>query len=405
MNILLALALFSFPAFAALPADAEIDKVVLGETARLKGFCNNGVCPRTKNIAVGIIDKDGYKIRYYLDGKPDPNPPKAAYPVTSITQAFTAAILAELAAEGKVDLDQPAAKYLPPAKDGKPAALPTFNGAPFTVRHVLTHTAGLPRYPAPKPGESEASFHWRLRNAYSVHDAYADLKSINLSYAPGSQFQFSNLGYALLTALIAKAEGKSYEETLKNRVLGPLGMKSSGVRVPANNHATGHDENGKAIPEKSLWFVNESVMDGTGALKVTPDDFLRFLAAELGLSTFGAVPPALGKAMQATQEPHVFLQSSLRGGDDEAEIIPVTPSSAKDFLTLGKDDYVAMGWLANPAGKRWKQAGGILGFRSRVFLDRKKGPVAAFAFSNSDLKGERAVVTPIARELLKLYLR
>lgn len=139
--------------------------------------------------------------------------PQTNYRLASVSKQFTASAILLLAQDGKLHLDDPVRKWLP--------SLPASADA-VTLKHLLTHTSGLIDYEdvmAQDATENE-----------QVHDAEVLrlLESQNRSYfAPGTDYRYSNSGYALLALIVEKASGKRYAAFLHDRIFAPLGMNDT----------------------------------------------------------------------------------------------------------------------------------------------------------------------------------
>lgn len=136
--------------------------------------------------------------------------PQTNYRLASVSKQFTAASILLLAQDGKLSLDDRLRKWLP--------SLPASADA-ITLKQVLTHTSGLIDYEdvmAQDATENE-----------QVHDAdvLRLLESQDRTYfAPGTDYRYSNSGYALLALVVEKASGKRYAAFLNDRIFAPLGM-------------------------------------------------------------------------------------------------------------------------------------------------------------------------------------
>jgi len=142
--------------------------------------------------------------------------PETLYPIASVTKPLTAAALMILVERGLVDLDKPANAYLANAK------LRAFEGdaARATVRRLLHHTSGLPMY-------------WRFYYA-GRSTPKPPLETILQRYGmlvdrPGENYNYSNLGYAVLESIIEQVSGKPYPEFVRDEVFKPLGMSRTAV--------------------------------------------------------------------------------------------------------------------------------------------------------------------------------
>ncbi|MGQ0650611.1 MAG: serine hydrolase [Gemmatimonadaceae bacterium] len=142
--------------------------------------------------------------------------PASAYSLASISKPFTATGLMKLVERKRVDLDRPVNEYLGAAKlrahEGQASAA--------TVRHVLTHTAGLP-------------LHYQFFYADGGYRPPTTDETIRrfgiLVYRPGSGYQYSNLGFGLLDYVIRRQSGLSYGEYMRREVFGPLGLTHTSV--------------------------------------------------------------------------------------------------------------------------------------------------------------------------------
>ncbi|HXI45167.1 MAG TPA: serine hydrolase domain-containing protein [Candidatus Acidoferrales bacterium] len=185
-------------------------------------------------------------IRVGEDATPDAD---SVFRIASMTKSFTAAAILSLRDEGRLRLDDPIADHLP-----RLAGLrgPTTDSPPITIRHLLTMTAG---FPTDDP--------WGDRQQGLDTDAFLDLvaRGLTFAWAPGTRFEYSNLGYGILGRLVTAVAGREYREVVRERLLEPLGMPSTGyleAEVAPERLARGY-----------VWrdgtFLDEP-MDGYGAL-------------------------------------------------------------------------------------------------------------------------------------------
>lgn len=123
-----------------------------------------------------------------------------------LTQPFTAYVLAQLVQEGKVKLTDQASQFL-----SRNTRIPSFNGEKITFLNLATHTSGLP----------DAYFN---PDSFSVRGMFLFLQGYKLPYAPGSQYQFSNLGYGLLTHLLGRVGREGYPNMIDRMIVKPQQM-------------------------------------------------------------------------------------------------------------------------------------------------------------------------------------
>ncbi len=154
-----------------------------------------------------------------------PATPATVYRIGSVTKLFTATAIMQLRDQGKLRLDDPVARHLPGFKVRSP-----FPDAPaITIRHLLTHTSGLPR---------EGAFpYWTTHEFPSRAEILAALPGQTAIHPPGETYKYSNLGMALLGAVVAAVSGESYPDYVRKHLFEPLGMSSTAV-APAGELLT-----------------------------------------------------------------------------------------------------------------------------------------------------------------------
>ena len=134
-----------------------------------------------------------------------PVTPGTVFPIGSISKIFTAIALLQLQQSGKVDLNAPPARYLPWFQVRS-------SYAPFTIHHLLSHTAGLPSDRDDLPST--------LYAAFAVHEQ-------PVGFAPGERFAYSNVGYQILGRVVEAAASISLNDFERAGIFEPLGMTSS----------------------------------------------------------------------------------------------------------------------------------------------------------------------------------
>jgi D-alanyl-D-alanine-carboxypeptidase/D-alanyl-D-alanine-endopeptidase len=178
--------------------------------------------------------------------------------IGSVTKVFTSLVLARLAERGEVGLDQPLSDFLP-APDG------------ITLRHLATHTSGLPRLP--KGMLLRAILRRDVTDPYA--DCTADFLIENLSRirpgTPGKRFRYSNLGAGLLGLALSRHAGMGYADLVAREVTTPLGLTGTGIGGPV---VQGHKADGKPT---GPW--NLADLAGAGGLRSTMTDLVRFVRA------------------------------------------------------------------------------------------------------------------------------
>jgi len=169
--------------------------------------------------------------------------------IASMTKSFTAAAVLHLRDEGRLRLDDPVAQYVPALSDWHPYAA---DAAPVTIRDLLTMSAGL-----------ATDDPWGDRQQGLPLDEFERLLAGRPSFAlpPGVVYEYSNLGYGILGRVITAATGREYREVVRERLLDPLGMASTGYleeEVPEDRLMHGYVRRGDELIREGR--------DGYGAL-------------------------------------------------------------------------------------------------------------------------------------------
>src|SRR3954454_23948098 len=175
---------------------------------------------RIPGLAWGVVRDGGLvhsggtgRARAGEDALPDAD---SIFRIASMTKSFTAAAVVLLRDEGRLRLDDPAAQLVPAIAGWRnpPAA-----SAPITIRQLLTMPAGLP-----------TDDPWGDRQQALPIDEFDRLLRAGPAFAwpPGTVFDYSNLGYGILGRVITTVAGAEYRDVVRERLLVPLGMTSSG---------------------------------------------------------------------------------------------------------------------------------------------------------------------------------
>ena len=186
-------------------ANDRIDAFIHAEMARQK----------IPGVAVAIVEKgrvikaQGYglaNLEHNVAVKPE-----TIFQSGSLGKQFTSALVMLQVEEGKLSLSDSVRKYFPDAP---------VTWQPITIRHLLTHTSGIPDY-------TTESFDYRRDY---TEDELAHLAFQQpLEFPAGSRWNYSNTGYALLGFIIRRASGRFYGDLLRDRVFAPLGMKTARI--------------------------------------------------------------------------------------------------------------------------------------------------------------------------------
>jgi CubicO group peptidase (beta-lactamase class C family) len=200
---------------------------------------------------------------------------ETGFRIASMTKSFTALAIYHLRDAGRLALTDPLTKHLP---EFRSITLPTTDSAPITLLQLLTMSAGLPQDDP-----------WGDRQLAITPAAFTDFLRGGLSFSspPGTAYEYSNLGYALLGAVISRVTGEPYQTYITREILVPLRMNDTVWDypvVPAGQLALGYRW------EDNAWQAEPLLRDGAygamGGLITTLADFARYTAFHLS-----AYPP------------------------------------------------------------------------------------------------------------------
>jgi CubicO group peptidase (beta-lactamase class C family) len=165
-------------------------------------------------VAGGTLAHSGGLGERWLGGpRPDAD---TVFRIASMTKSFTASTILLLRDEGLIGLDELAEVYVDELHD---LHLPSADSPRVTIRQLLTMTAGFPTddpWGDRQQGLAAPEFSRLLRGG------------VRLGWAPGTRFEYSNLGYAILGKVIEAVTGDPYSDAVQSRILRPLGMNQTG---------------------------------------------------------------------------------------------------------------------------------------------------------------------------------
>jgi CubicO group peptidase (beta-lactamase class C family) len=278
-----------------LPSDAEIRDLLKDRI---------DVQHKSVGMVVGIVTPQGRRIVSYgrlNQGDSRPLDGDTVFEIGSVTKIFTALLLADMVQRGEVVLTDPVGKYLPSG-----VRVPERNGQKITLVDLATQTSGLPFFPKDIPLDDPATV-VRLVANYSVAQLYQFLSSYELPRDIGSKWEYSNSGFGLLGIALANRAGTTYEDLIRARITGPLGMTSTAIAVSPqmkNKLAAGHDSHLQPAPE-----IDMPAFVAAGSLRSSANDLLTFLAVFVG-ATKSPLAPAMASMLE-TRRPGPGWEQTL----------------------------------------------------------------------------------------------
>ncbi len=185
--------------------------------------------------------------------------------LASVTKQFTAMCILQLVQAGRLSLDDSVRKYLD--------SLPTYT-QPITIRNLLTHTSGLVDYEALIPDN-------QVRQVLDIDCMRLMHSTDHLYFVPGSEYRYSNTGYALLALIVEKISGEDFASYLQQHIFKPLQMKHTlaleAAKTKVPNRAMGHSRssNGWEVTDQSL----TSAVLGDGGIYTNVLDMAKWIRA------------------------------------------------------------------------------------------------------------------------------
>lgn len=281
--------------------------------------------------------------------------------IASMSKAFTALAILDLRDQGKLSLDAPAETYVPEMRGWK---YPTADSPKIRVRDLLNHVAGFVddnpwgdrQQPLP-----EADFTKMLRDG------------VPFSRTPQSAMEYSNFGYAALGRIVTNVSGKPYQQYIRDRIMAPLGMNSTGYDIakgPAGSRAIGYRyENEGFVREPDM---ADGAFGAMGGVETTASDYAKYVAWLLS-------------AWPARDDPETgpLKRSTVREIVQGSNFTVVTPRPAALGPACARTNSYAMGWqvVTDCDLSYVTHTGGYPGYGSVVMLVPQAG-IGVFAFSS-----------------------
>jgi CubicO group peptidase (beta-lactamase class C family) len=276
---------------------------------------------------------------------------ETVYPVGSITKLFTALMLQQLVARRLVHLGGPVAMYVPEVAQ---IQNPFPHAAPMTLYQLATHTAGLQDVDMPFPPRAVPGTPWE-------QVLISWLPQLKVDFEPGTQVQYSNIGYAILGLALERAAGQPYVAYIQNQILIPLGMTHTGFELTpemAAHVAKGYMimPNGTLSPplDPAKRPILPAFFWPAGGLFTTVGDLAKFVAFELGQGL---------DAVLSTQQINAnFAEVGAATGDFCLGYgVGFTVNRIGNSLDVGHDGAIATGggYTASAQMRRQAQAGMI----------------------------------------------
>lgn len=317
----------TIPALTALPAlppigAAGIEAVLTHDLARVRE--RGALAPGAGGgIAVGIVQRG--QRRLFAIGAATP---ESLFQIGSVTKPLTGLLLARMAEDQQVALDEPLRLLLPTLELPRPA------GPEITLLDLATHRSGLPGM----PGDYRPIDPSNPVRGFDVTRLRGYLSRRGVARRTSEPFRYSNLGYGLLGHALAERAATDYPTLLRTLVTDPLGMRDTIVTPVGEQLARrleGHDFERRRTPPWDL-----DALAAAGGVWSTVHDLLTLIEANLHPERPDLA--ALSPALRLSQAPRA---------------------------ASGRDGAIGLAWLVDPATGRIGHSGAILGFTSDVWFN------------------------------------
>ncbi len=317
--------------------------------------------PNMVGMAVGIVEQgritflSGYGET--LAGSGEAVTPDTVFRWASVSKGVASTMVAKLAEQGKLSLDQPVATLAPSLQ------LPNGAQTRATVADVLSHRLGLYRN----------AFDNKLEEGQSASFLRRNLFTLSGLCAPGTCWSYQNVAFDAATEVVEKASGRPYAEELRRQLFDPIGMTSaSATRAglqSAPSWARGHTVGRRPIEVNDVYYG----VPAAGGVNSNIKDMALWMLAQMGEMP-AVLSPQLLQTIQAPRVPTPNQRGRMR-----------------KFLERLADPHYGLGWRSYTyAGNRIVgHRGGVNGYRSLILFDpvRKSGVVALWNSNTSQPGG------------------
>jgi CubicO group peptidase (beta-lactamase class C family) len=188
-----------------------------------------------------------------------PASPATLYRIASVSKLFTSSAIMQLRDAGKLRLDDPVSQYLP-----------WFRIPNVTIRHLITHTSGLPR-------ELDIPY-WNDLHFPSREEMIRLVPELKPVFPPETVFKYSNLALAIAGEVVAAASGEPFQQYIERHILGPLAMRSTRVHPDAATPslAIGYRKRVPGQPREREDFIDAGGLTPAANLASSVEDLAKF---------------------------------------------------------------------------------------------------------------------------------
>ena len=295
----------------------------------------------TPGLALAVTDREGC-LGVVLDGfanvdSREPVAPHHRFQIGSISKGFTALAILQQVEEGRLDLHAPVTEFLPWFE-----VRSAFE--PITLHHLLSHTSGI------------------VTGMESTLDAVPEvwsLRETETGFAPGERFHYSNVGYKALGLVLEEVTGRPWWESVRDRVLGPIGMQADVIITDAVRErlAVGYTSPYSHRP----WLPRHGWAPSPWSESATADGTICATAEELTVYARLLLNAGAG----------VVSKASFERMTERVAVDPSTPGHVYGYGVRWVDGR----WLGH--------SGGMVGFTASLLVDIESGSGVAFLMNSA----------------------
>jgi len=240
---------------------------------------------RFNAVSITVYSKSVGYINHFgeLDkGKGNTPTNETLYEIASVTKTMTGYLVAKAVTDSKINLFDSITKYL-----GSSYSNLSFNDAPISIQHLLTHTSGLPLNVnginelyanSTKNCYKKAQ---KLLSKYSKDSLLNDLKNLKIERLPGVEYSYSNVAPNLLAYILEIVYNKPFETLLNEQLFEPAGMKNTTINLSEKEQkylTNGYNDKGELMPnfKKSI-----QLWGAAGRIKSNAKDLLNYIKFQL----------------------------------------------------------------------------------------------------------------------------
>lgn len=281
-----------------------------------------------------------------------PNSPETVFRLGSLTKQFTAAAILQLQDQGLVNVEDRVSRYLPDFP----------HGDEITLHQLLSHSSGVPDLPEFIDLGGNGAV---LRQAASFDELIGRAAGQPLQFEPGSQYEYSNIGYVMLGRIIEKVSGQSYANYMTEHIFQPLAMS-----------ATEYDEAARIIPRRAAGYT----WDGS--------DYHN--SEFIDMSNAGAAGWLVSTVLDMNKWDRALYEDTMLSA--EARRAFFTPSA-----TIAPGQSYAYGWMImeTPEHTLALHSGGVNGFYTFVVRDQAE-QLYVLVLSNNEHSNAQSVALGLA---------